>query len=115
LVPRYTSDTAFFVCPGSKDSPLSSGASLQKNTISYAYYMGRASKDPANALISDRQVDTQSKVPGQPVFSSTGKPPGNNHGGTGGNFLFCDGHIQRSPPNAAFSLVFTQNVILLNP
>ncbi len=115
LVPRYTSDTSVFTCPASKDRPLAAGESLQKHTISYAYYMGRRSKNPGEALITDRQVDTQSKAPGQLVFSSSGKTPGNNHGKQGGNVLFCDGQIQASPPNAVFSLTFTQGVVLLNP
>ncbi len=115
LVPRYTSDTAVFTCPASNDRPLPAGESLQKNTISYAYYMGRRLKESGEPLMSDRQVDTQSKVPGQTVFSPTGKAPGNNHGKEGGNFLFCDGHLQSSRPDAAFSLVYTQNVVLLNP
>ena len=115
LVPRYTSDTSVFVCPGSKDRPLTGGEPLEKQTISYAYYMGWNSKEAGDPLMSDRQVDSQPKAPGQLVFSASGKPPGNNHGKEGGNFLFCDGHIQVSPPNAAFSLAPTQGVVLLNP
>ena len=65
--------------------------------------------------MSDSQVDTQSKAAGQLVFSSTGKPPGNNHDKSGGNVLFSDGRVERTPPNAAFSLVLTQGVVLLNP
>ena len=45
LVPLYTSDTSVFICPASKDRPLAAGESLQKHTISYAYYMGRHSKE----------------------------------------------------------------------
>jgi len=115
LVPRYTSDTSSFICPGSKDSALPGGESFRKRKISYAYYMGRRLEDTPEPLISDRQIDTLSKAAGQAVFSSTGKPPGNNHGKTGGNVLFSDGHVQQSPPNAAFSLVLTQGVVLLNP
>jgi len=115
LVPRYTSDTSVFTCPVSKDRPVPAGQGLRNHSISYAYYMGRRSTDVAEPLMSDRQVDAQSKVVGQTVFSATGKPPGNNHGKDGGNFLFCDGHVQRSGANAAFSLVLTQGVVLLNP
>ena len=115
LVPRYTSDTAVFICPASKDSGLPSAESIRKRKISYAYYMGRRLVDAQEALLSDKQVDTQSKVAGQPVFSSTGKPPGNNHGKAGGNFMFCDGHVQSAPATAPFSLVLTQGVVLLNP
>ena len=115
LVPRYTADTSFLICPGSKDSPLPSGESFRQRRISYAYYMGRRLADAQEPLSSVRQIDNQSKVPGQQVFSITGKPPGNNHDKRGGNVLFCDGHVQRTPAAAAFSLVLTQGVVLLNP
>ena len=115
LVPRYTVDTSNFICPGSKDSPLPSGESFRQRRISYAYYMGRRLADAQEPLLSDRQVDATSKVTGQQVFSTTGKPPGNNHDKIGGNVLFCDGHVQRTPAAAAFSLVLTQGVMLLNP
>ena len=85
LVPRYTSDTSLFFCPGSNDRPLSSNEALEKQTISYAYYMGWHSKEAGDPLMSDRQVDTQSKAPGQIVFSVSGKAPGNNHGKEGGS------------------------------
>jgi prepilin-type processing-associated H-X9-DG protein len=65
--------------------------------------------------MSDRQVDAQSKTVGQPVFSATGKAPGNNHDKSGGNVLFCDGHVQQTPSNAIFSLVLTPGILLLNP
>ncbi len=115
LVPRYTSDTMVFICPGSKDAPLPSGESFRQRKISYAYYMGRRLTDAQEPLLSDRQVDTSSKTAGQQIFSSTGKPPGNNHNKSGGNILFCDGHVQQTPPNAAFSLGLTQGIVLLNP
>jgi prepilin-type processing-associated H-X9-DG protein len=116
LVPHYTSDTSSFICPGSKDSDRPGGESILKRKISYAYYMGRVSSDGAQeALMSDRQVDTQSKSQNQALFSSTGKPPGNNHKQYGGNILFCDGHADHSDPRAAFSLVVTQGIVLLNP
>jgi prepilin-type processing-associated H-X9-DG protein/prepilin-type N-terminal cleavage/methylation domain-containing protein len=116
LVPHYTSDTAVFICPGSKDSELPGGESIAKRKISYAYYMGRTSNDGAqDALMSDRQVDTQSKSQNQALFSSDGKPPGNNHKQKGGNILFCDGHADHSDPRSSFSLVVTQGIVLLNP
>ena len=115
LVPRYTADTATFTCPGSKDSPPPGGKSIADRRISYAYYMGRSSGDAQEALMTDRQVNNKSKSLNQPLFSSTGKPPGNNHREYGGNILFCDGHAEVSPPNSVFSLVLTQGVVLLNP
>jgi prepilin-type N-terminal cleavage/methylation domain-containing protein/prepilin-type processing-associated H-X9-DG protein len=115
LVPRYTVDTAEFSCPGSNDAPLPSGESLRKHKISYAYYMGRRATDPQQVLMSDQQVNTQSKAAGELAFSSTGNPPGNNHGKVGGNFLFCDGHSEATPPRMPFSLMLTDGVVLLNP
>lgn len=115
LVPKYTSDTAPFICPGSKDSALPEGESFRSRRISYAYYMGRFLTNGAQALLSDRQVDTQAKAQGQTVFSTTGKPPGNNHRKFGGNFLFCDGHAEMSPSAARFPLGLTNGEVLLNP
>jgi prepilin-type N-terminal cleavage/methylation domain-containing protein/prepilin-type processing-associated H-X9-DG protein len=115
LVPRYTSDTAVFICPGSRDSSLPSGKSIRSRRISYAYYMGLTPRQEDRALMSDRQVDAESKREGQVVFSPSGKPPGNNHKQTGGNLLFCDGHVEFAPVRAPISLVLTQGVVLLNP
>jgi prepilin-type processing-associated H-X9-DG protein len=115
LVPRYTVDTAVFTCPGSKDAPLPSGESFRKNKISYAYYMGRREADAQQVLMSDQQVNTQAKAAGEFAFSGTGKPPGNNHGKVGGNFLFCDGHAESTPPRVPFPLTLTDGVVLLNP
>jgi prepilin-type N-terminal cleavage/methylation domain-containing protein/prepilin-type processing-associated H-X9-DG protein len=115
LVPRYTSDTAIFICSASKDSIRSSSQSLRMQKISYAYYMGRSSRDPNKPLMSDRQVDTRAKAAGQQVFSVSGKAPGNNHGVNGGNILFCDGDVRQSAPNASVTLDLSQGVSLLNP
>jgi hypothetical protein len=115
LVPKYTVDTGSFICPGSKDSELPAGESIRKRKISYAYYMGRRSKDKDEVLMSDKQIDTASKIAEQQVFSSNGKAPGNNHHQYGGNFLFTDGHLQSSSNRAPFSLVMPKHVVLLNP
>ena len=115
LVPRYTSVTEHFICPGSKDSRLPEGEPFEKRKISYAYYMGRHASDAAEVLMSDAQVNTQPKIQGQPVFSLDGKKPGNNHHRYGGNFLFCDGRMEMSRAKAPFSLLVTQGVVLLNP
>lgn len=115
LVPRYTVDTAVFICPGSKDAPLPAGESFRQRKISYAYYMGRRAVESPEVLMSDQQVDAQSKRAGDYAFSSTGRPPGNNHGKLGGNFLFCDGHAETAPARLSFSIGLTQGVVLLNP
>jgi prepilin-type N-terminal cleavage/methylation domain-containing protein/prepilin-type processing-associated H-X9-DG protein len=115
LVPRYTVDTSIFICPGGKDSPLPSGISFTNRKISYAYYMGQHLGGAQQPLMSDQQINTLPKQAGDPVFSTSGKPPGNNHHKYGGNFLFGDGHAELSPPQLAFSLVTTQGIVLLNP
>jgi prepilin-type processing-associated H-X9-DG protein len=115
LVPRYTVDTAVFICPGSKDAPLPAGESFRQRRISYAYYMGRRAAESQQVLMSDQQADTQSRRAGEYAFSSTGRPPGSNHGKLGGNFLFCDGRAEPAPAKMPFSIVLTQGVVLLNP
>src|SRR5205085_12641406 len=87
LVPRYTVETALFACPATRDPVLPAGDPVAKRQISYAYYMGRRATIPPEVLMSDRQVDTNSKTAGQNVFSSSGKPPGNNHSKYGGKFF----------------------------
>jgi prepilin-type N-terminal cleavage/methylation domain-containing protein len=114
LVPRYTSDTSVFICPASDDSPIPN-QSLKNNRISYAYYMGRGLTNSAEALVTDRQVNTLAKAAGQPIFSSTGKPPGNNHGKMGGHLLFSDGHLDSMPALASAPLGLNEGEILLNP
>ena len=115
LVPKYTSDPSAFICPGSNDGPLPTGESFGSRKISYAYYMGRTSTNSAQVLMTDRQVDALPKSAGQPVFSTTGKPPGNNHRKFGGNFLYSDGHTETSGATAPFDLVLTNGDVLLNP
>ncbi len=115
LVPRYTVDTSIFICPGGRGSALPEGESFRKRRISYAYYMGAHLNDAQQALMSDRQVNTQPKNAGDYAFSSTGKPPGNNHHKYGGNFLFGDGHMEMTPAQVPFSLAVIQGVVLLNP
>jgi prepilin-type processing-associated H-X9-DG protein len=116
LVPKYTTGSEFFICPGGRDKPLPDAQPFADRKISYAYYLGRTLQDGSDApLVSDAQVDTASKTPGQIVFSPDGKKPGNNHNKFGGNFLFCDGNVQTTPARLAFSLPPATNVILLNP
>jgi prepilin-type processing-associated H-X9-DG protein len=116
LVPKCTTGSEFFICPGGKDKPLPDAQPFADKKISYAYYMGRTLQDGSEApLVSDAQVDTAPKMPGQIVFSTDGKKPGNNHNKFGGNFLFCDGNVQNTPARLAFLLPPATNVVLLNP
>jgi prepilin-type processing-associated H-X9-DG protein len=116
LVPKFTTGTEFFICPGGKDKPLPDAQPFADKKISYAYYMGRALADGGGApLMSDAQVNTLPKATGQLVFSLDGKKPANNHRKYGGNFLFCDGNVRYTPAVLTFALPPATNVILLNP
>jgi prepilin-type N-terminal cleavage/methylation domain-containing protein len=116
LVPRATTLTAIFVCPGSKDKSLPEAEPFARRKISYAYYMGLNAKDaPGNPLISDQQVNTSPKKTGDLLFSADGKNPGGKHHKHGGNVLFQSGEVKKSPPTAAFDLPQPANSILLNP
>ena len=97
LVPRATTGTEVFICPGSKDKPLPEAEPFAGRRISYAYYMGQSTAAGADeALVSDRQVNTNSKAQGQELFSADGKKPGNNHDKYGGNVMFGDGSVRSS-------------------
>ena len=115
LVPRSTSDTAIFTCPGVGQASLPSNKTFREWKISYAYYMGRHASDTDKVLISDAQINTDSKSIGSTVFSETGKAPGNNHGKGGGNFLMGDGSVASTTGNAMFPLPLQPMIVLLNP
>ncbi len=116
LIPRATTRTEFFICPGSHDRAIPPAEPFAKRTISYAFYTGHTAADGAACpLMSDRQVDTNAKTAGQLVFSLDGKKPGNNHFKYGGNVMFCDGSVRSTPARAAFDLTNAPNVVLLNP
>lgn len=116
LVPRSTTVTEIFICPGSNDNKLPEGEPFAKRRISYAYYMGRAKTDGADALlVTDGQVNPLPKIKRQQMFSENGKSPGANHSKSGGNLLFCDGSFRSAKARAARDYLFPTNVVLLNP
>jgi type II secretory pathway pseudopilin PulG len=116
LVPKGTTDTSIFICPGSGDKPLPESVPFAKYRISYDYYMGRTTNsDPQDIIVSDWQVDTLPKKQGSRIFSPDGKKPGNNHEATGGNLLSCGGAVVFSGPKAAQDFVFPPTVRLLSP
>lgn len=116
LIPKYTTGTEFFICPGTKDAALPEAEPFANRRISYAYYQGQKSDSEASApLLTDRQVNTRPKVVGDPLFSEDGRAPGNNHNKFGGNILFCDGNVQASEMRSAFALTNAPNVTQLNP
>jgi prepilin-type processing-associated H-X9-DG protein len=116
LIPKDTTVTEIFICPGSKDKPLRDGERFADHRISYAYYMGRTTNEsPGEILMTDWQIDNAPKKQGQLIFSPDGSKPGNNHGKTGGNLLFIDGSVVGSGPKASGDSVFHPPVVLLNP
>ena len=115
LLPKYTSQSAPFICPSSGDRALPEGQSIAKRKISYAFLMGLArTNDPAQFILSDEQVDVTPKKAGARVFAGTDAAPGNNHGPFGGNVLFLDGSVQTIHGPTPNALTFT-NATLLNP
>jgi type II secretory pathway pseudopilin PulG len=116
LVPKSTTVTEMFICPGSKDPPLPEAESFAARKISYAYYMGRTTNDDAGGILaSDAQVDAAPKNIGQQIFSEDGRKPGNNHGRQGGNLLSRGGEVTGSGPRASRDMRYPPDVRLLNP
>lgn len=116
LVPKSTTVTEIFICPGSKDKPLPEAESFANRKISYAYYMGvTTNDDPGQIIASDAQIDTAPKSAGQQIFSADGRKPGNNHGKEGGNLLSRGGDVAGSDPKASRDVRYPPTVRLLNP
>jgi prepilin-type processing-associated H-X9-DG protein len=115
LIPKYTTQTASFICPASGDRKLAEGESFAKKRISYAYVMGLTrTNEPLQFIMSDEQIDTKAKAAGARVFSADGKSIGNNHGTDGGNLLFVDGSVQQIAAQSPSALGL-QGGTLLNP
>ncbi len=118
LVPQYTVASDHFVCPGSKDSRVAPATPLKEVRISYVYFMGRQQGETggvAAVLMSDRWIDLTPKTKGDPVFSTNGVAPGNNHHQYGGNFLLSDGEVRTSGATAPFALEWPSHIVPLNP
>jgi prepilin-type N-terminal cleavage/methylation domain-containing protein len=116
LIPQYTTQTEFWICPASGDRALAPAKPFADRKISYAYYMGwRKSALPEAILSSDEQVDAGPKIAQQLAFSPDGKGPGSNHGKDGGNFLHADGSLGQSPSHASVAFPLPPDIKLLNP
>ena len=117
LVPLYTTDTSIFICPGSGRSALPGAQPFADRRCSYAYVAGlKSSADPQQPLASDAQISADAKVAGEPLFSSSGKAPGDNHRAFGGNVLYLDGHVEtQDAPLAKRDFTLPAGARLLNP
>src|SRR5436190_8465436 len=116
LIPRCTTLTEMFICPGSGDRALPEGESFARRRISYAYYMGRTNNEgPDEVILTDRQVDTSAKRTGQQIFSNNGKKPAANHSKYGGCYITLSGESGGTRPIADRDFLFGTNVTLLNP
>jgi prepilin-type processing-associated H-X9-DG protein len=116
LVPRYTSRTAPFICPGSRHKSLPEARPFAEARISYAYLMGFTNGFPPEQwLMSDSQLDTRPRRAGDALFSSEARGPGANHRQFGGNVLFGDGHIEWSPAAARWDMPQPPGAVALNP
>jgi prepilin-type N-terminal cleavage/methylation domain-containing protein len=116
LIPKSTTVTEIFICPGSRDNLLAQGERFADRRISYAYYMGYATNDdPQEIIVTDWQIDNAPKKRGQQIFSLDGSKPGNNHYSAGGNLLSLGGDVSGCGPKATRDLLFSQSVTLLNP
>lgn len=116
LVPKYTSDLQFFLCPGTGAAALDPDKPLGGQRVSYSLFMGQDARGSDIPLVADALAVTQvSADTNQVIFSSSGKPPGNNHQQAGGNILFTDGHVEKSAgrPNSPWKS--KPGVIILNP
>ena len=116
LVPTYTTQTEFWICPASGDRVLKAAEPFAGRRISYAYYMGWRRDAPAGSvLVTDEQIDSQAKIQHQLLFSTSGRRPANNHGDDGGNYLRTDGSQGHSPSHAAIDFPLPDHITLLNP
>lgn len=104
LVPKYTSDPTLLSCPGAKAG------------FGYAYVSGlKKDGDSRRMLASDAQVNALPKSKDVPLFSANEKGAGSNHGPSGGNVLFVDGHVETLGAGASGDFNLPPGAVLLNP
>lgn len=116
LVPKYTTRSDLFVCPGSKQSKPPQSESFRERRIGYAYVMGLTAQSPADQFVmSDSMLNTLPKKAGDLAFSADGKKPANNHEKFGGVILFVDGRAEISPPKLTLNLTNPPQTQILNP
>jgi type II secretory pathway pseudopilin PulG len=115
LVPKYTSETRTFICPGAKTPVDLPAQTFARQTISYAFYMGQWITNTSGLLLTDAQLNAEAKAAGERVFSGTGKGPGSNHHRFGGNVMYIDGRVERIPAKAPSPMPLAPGIVLLNP
>lgn len=109
LVPKYSADTALFICPAT-------GKPGSSSRMDYAYVMGlRKDSGGEPLLLSDAQVNDDPKAVGARIFSDTESGPGSNHGKAGGNLIFADGHVETIGSVAPRDLSLPVGAKLMNP
>ena len=95
LSPQYTTDTTFLSCPAKGGG--------------YSYAMGLRKDSGLQILAADR-LATASLTSGARLFSKEG-----NHGDSGGNAIFTDGHVETLSATDPRDLSLPPSVTLLNP
>lgn len=95
LAPKYTTDATYFTCP------VPGGG--------YSYAMGLKNDGPRALLAADRLASSNLSR-GAALFSTSG-----NHGDTGGNLLFTDGHVESAGATAPSNLPIPPGVVLIHP
>ena len=95
LSPQYTTDSSFLSCPAKGGG--------------YSYAMGLRKDSGPQVLAADR-LATLSLTSGVRLFSKEG-----NHGESGGNVLFTDGHVETLGATDPRDLSLPPSATLLNP
>ena len=106
LVPRYTSDRSFFSCPATGHGD---------GHADFAIVTGLRKDSPISLLVSDAQVSAEPKLCGAKIFADAEGARGGNHGASGGNLLFTDGHVETIGPLAPRDFLLPAGVKILNP
>ena len=116
LIPKYTTRSDLFTCPGTRDPRLPQGEPFKTRKIGYSYLAGLTTQAATDQfLMADWLVNTLPKKAGDLAFSGDGKKPGNNHDKFGGVILFVDGRVETTGTNPTFDLQSPPGARILNP
>jgi prepilin-type N-terminal cleavage/methylation domain-containing protein/prepilin-type processing-associated H-X9-DG protein len=95
LAPQYTTDATFLACP------VKGGG--------YSYVMGLRKDAEVSLLAADRLAGSRF-TKGAPLFAKE-----SNHGESGGNLLFTDGHVEAAGNVAPRDLLIPPGAVMLQP